>query len=88
MAILDITPSPLVGKAYKHLLEERMEHGPLGPERAEEVLRQWWAENGPAEGNPAGAGPGTRGTAGVLQTVRPERTTSPSRRKRISVVFL
>src|SRR5699024_3597757 len=31
MAILDIEPSPLVGKAYKHLLELRMEHGPLGP---------------------------------------------------------
>ncbi|MCF2572480.1 CCA tRNA nucleotidyltransferase [Brevibacterium sp. UCMA 11754] len=57
MAILDIEPSPLVGKAYKHLLEERMEHGPLGPERAEEVLRQWWAENGPAEVEPGEAGP-------------------------------
>ena len=39
MAILDIEPSPLVGKAYKHLLELRMEHGPLGPERAEAELR-------------------------------------------------
>ena len=54
MAILDIAPSPLVGKAYKHLLELRMEHGPLGPERAEAELRAWWAENGPAEsGAPA-----------------------------------
>ncbi|WP_181274265.1 CCA tRNA nucleotidyltransferase [Brevibacterium oceani] len=42
MAILDIEPSPLVGKAYKHLLELRMEHGPLGPERAEVELRSWW----------------------------------------------
>ena len=46
MAILDIEPSPLVGKAYKHLLELRMEHGPLGPERAEAELRSWWEENG------------------------------------------
>ena len=46
MAILDIEPSPLVGKAYKHLLELRMEHGPLGPERAEAELRSWWETNG------------------------------------------
>ncbi|WP_309130753.1 CCA tRNA nucleotidyltransferase [Brevibacterium sp.] len=49
MAILDIPPSPLVGKAYKYLLEMRLEHGPLEPERAEELLRQWWAENAPSE---------------------------------------
>lgn len=42
MAILDIEPSPLVGRAYQHLLELRMEHGPLGPERAEAELRDWW----------------------------------------------
>ncbi|MDN5877771.1 MAG: CCA tRNA nucleotidyltransferase, partial [Brevibacterium sp.] len=52
MAILDIKPSPMVGKAYKHLLEARMENGPLGPERAEEVLLQWWAENKPADSEP------------------------------------
>jgi poly(A) polymerase len=46
MAILDIEPSPLVGKAYKHLLELRMEHGPLGPERAEAELRSWWETQG------------------------------------------
>ena len=46
MAILDIEPSPLVGKAYKHLLELRMEHGPLGPERAEAELRSWWETHG------------------------------------------
>jgi poly(A) polymerase len=46
MAILGIEPSPLVGKAYKHLLELRMEHGPLGPERAEAELRSWWQTHG------------------------------------------
>lgn len=49
MEILGIEPSPLVGKAYKHLLELRLEHGPLGAERAEAELRVWWAENAPAE---------------------------------------
>nr|WP_265101852.1 CCA tRNA nucleotidyltransferase [Demequina pelophila] len=42
MAILGIAPGREVGVAYKHLLELRMEHGPLGPERAEAELRAWW----------------------------------------------
>ena len=33
MAILGIKPGPLVGKAYKHLLELRMENGPLAARR-------------------------------------------------------
>ena len=44
MALLDIPPGPAVGRAYSYLLELRIEEGPLGPERAEQVLRQWWAE--------------------------------------------
>ncbi len=43
MALLDLKPGREVGEAYKHLLALRMEHGPLGPERAEEELRTWWA---------------------------------------------
>ncbi len=39
--ILGIKPGPLVGKAYDHLLELRMEHGPLGRERAIEELHKW-----------------------------------------------
>ena len=46
MAILGIRPGREVGEAYKHLLALRMEHGPLGPERAEEELRAWWAARG------------------------------------------
>ena len=46
MELLGVGPGPLVGKAYKHLLALRMEHGPLGPERAEAELRAWAAENG------------------------------------------
>nr|WP_235915359.1 CCA tRNA nucleotidyltransferase [Puerhibacterium puerhi] len=44
MALLGIRPGPVVGQAYKHLLALRMEHGPLGQERAEAELRAWWAE--------------------------------------------
>jgi poly(A) polymerase len=42
MAILDIPPGREVGAAYKHLLALRMEHGPLGHDRAVEMLKQWW----------------------------------------------
>ncbi len=46
MAILGIRPGREVGEAYRMLLEQRLEHGPLGPERAEAVLRDWWAARG------------------------------------------
>lgn len=49
MAILGIGPGRAVGRAYAHLLEQRMEHGPLGPKRAEEALRQWWAQQPEAQ---------------------------------------
>ena len=42
MEILNLPPGRDVGEAYKHLLELRMEHGPLGEERAEQELRLWW----------------------------------------------
>jgi poly(A) polymerase len=45
MAILDLEPGPLVGKAYKHLLELRMEHGPLDHDRAVAELRTWYEAN-------------------------------------------
>ncbi|MDO5662295.1 MAG: CCA tRNA nucleotidyltransferase [Brachybacterium sp.] len=44
MELLGIGPGREVGEAYRHLLELRMEHGPLGEENAEEALRRWWAE--------------------------------------------
>lgn len=46
MRILGIKPGPLVGKAYEHLLELRIEEGPLGKERAEMELLTWWRLNG------------------------------------------
>ncbi|MEC3995639.1 CCA tRNA nucleotidyltransferase [Actinacidiphila sp. DG2A-62] len=43
MQILGVPPGPVVGRAYQHLLELRLEHGPLGEEAAVEALKQWWA---------------------------------------------
>ncbi|MFM8751837.1 MAG: CCA tRNA nucleotidyltransferase [Actinomycetota bacterium] len=45
MKLLGIPAGPKIGKAYDFLLELRLEHGPLGEERAEAELRKWWAEN-------------------------------------------
>ena len=45
MELLGVGPGPQVGRAYKHLLALRMEHGPLGAERAADELRAWAAEN-------------------------------------------
>lgn len=42
MAILGIGPGREVGAAYKHLLELRMEHGPVGEDAAREALLAWW----------------------------------------------
>ena len=42
MEILSIKPSPAVGKAYDFLLELRLEHGPLGEEKAKAELLNWW----------------------------------------------
>jgi poly(A) polymerase len=44
MAVLGIPPGPTVGRAYKHLLALRMEHGPLGHDRAVEELKKWAAQ--------------------------------------------
>jgi poly(A) polymerase len=44
MEILEIKPSPTVGKAYDFLLELRLEHGPLGEEKAKQALLTWWKE--------------------------------------------
>ncbi|WP_432058691.1 CCA tRNA nucleotidyltransferase [Streptomyces sp. bgisy022] len=43
MQILDLKPGPAVGQAYKHLLELRLEHGPMGHEAAVAALKEWWA---------------------------------------------
>jgi len=44
--ILGITPGPLVGRAYRFLLDLRLDHGILGKEAAADELRRWAAEEG------------------------------------------
>ncbi|MGW7647881.1 CCA tRNA nucleotidyltransferase [Streptomyces bobili] len=46
MEILGVGPGPAVGKAYKHLLELRLENGPMGYDAAVAALREWWAKQG------------------------------------------
>ena len=40
---LGVEPGPVVGEAYRFLLDLRMEKGPLGEEMARQALRSWWA---------------------------------------------
>ncbi|MDP8938272.1 MAG: CCA tRNA nucleotidyltransferase [Actinomycetota bacterium] len=49
MEHLGIGPGPLVGRAYAHLLEIRLDEGPLGEEEARRRLDAWWAENRPTD---------------------------------------
>jgi len=49
MRLLDIKPSKVVGRAYKFLLELRLDEGPLGEEIATERLRNWWKEQPEAQ---------------------------------------
>ncbi|MGW1373337.1 CCA tRNA nucleotidyltransferase [Streptomyces sp. NPDC002446] len=46
MQILGIRPGPEVGKAYKQMLELRLEHGPMDREAAIAALKEWWAAQG------------------------------------------
>ena len=43
MAELGLAPGPMVGRAYRHLLEVRLDQGPLDPEAALAELHRWWA---------------------------------------------
>ncbi|MEU4255517.1 MULTISPECIES: CCA tRNA nucleotidyltransferase [Streptomyces] len=42
--VLGIKPGPAVGRAYKHLLELRLENGPMEHDDAVAALKEWWAE--------------------------------------------
>jgi poly(A) polymerase len=44
MQILGVSPGPVVGRAYRHLLELRLDRGPLDPADAREELLRWWAD--------------------------------------------
>ncbi|GAA2032124.1 CCA tRNA nucleotidyltransferase [Agromyces tropicus] len=43
MSILGIRPGPVVGQAYRYLLDVRLDEGPIGEEAARERLLAWWA---------------------------------------------
>jgi poly(A) polymerase len=44
MEILGVGPGPVVGRAYKHMLELRLENGPMEPDEAVAALKEWWAQ--------------------------------------------
>jgi poly(A) polymerase len=67
MAILGIEPGPLVGRAYRHLLALRMEHGPLAHDAAVAELKAWYASEQPATQSDAGSVPAA-GSAGDPST--------------------
>ena len=46
MAILGVRPGREVGEAYRFLLEQRLDDGPLGEEEATRRLQAWWAGRG------------------------------------------
>ncbi|MGH3328758.1 MAG: CCA tRNA nucleotidyltransferase [Streptomycetales bacterium] len=47
MAILGVPPGPVVGRAYRYLLDLRLEKGPLGKQAATEELLRWHARQHP-----------------------------------------
>ena len=70
MSLLGIGPGPLVGRAYKHLLELRIEHGPLGRDRAVQELLRWARESGVEVADADGAD-GAGGSAGGDESTGP-----------------
>ena len=42
-ATLGISPGPVLGRAYAHLLEIRLDEGPIGQDAARARLLAWWA---------------------------------------------
>ncbi|PZS11851.1 MAG: CCA tRNA nucleotidyltransferase [Pseudonocardiales bacterium] len=45
MELLGLPPGPLVGQAWRHLKEVRLDRGPLSRDEAEAELRQWAQDN-------------------------------------------
>lgn len=41
--VLGIAPGPALGEAYRHLLQVRLDEGPLDKQEAARRLRTWWA---------------------------------------------
>jgi len=49
MTLLGLKPGPVVGEAYRFLLELRLDEGPLGDDEAKSRLLEWWAQRSSAE---------------------------------------
>jgi poly(A) polymerase len=47
MELLGLPPGPLVGQAWRHLKELRLDRGPLSRDAAEAELRRWAQDNLP-----------------------------------------
>ena len=45
MELLGLEPGPMIGRAYKHMLEYRLDNGPVDHDVAVEELKRWYAEN-------------------------------------------
>ena len=43
MQLLDLKPGPIVGKAYKHMLDYRLDNGPVDHDIAVEELKKWYS---------------------------------------------
>jgi poly(A) polymerase len=63
MQVLGIGPGPMVGRAYRHMLEVRMDAGPLESDEARAALLAWWAQQPEAQQieAPSGEGPASGG---------------------------
>jgi poly(A) polymerase len=46
MSHLGIPPGPAVGEALDHLMEERLDRGPIGEAEAYRLLDEWWSRRG------------------------------------------
>ena len=46
MALLGVRPGPIVGKALNHLLELRLDRGPMSTQEATEALLAWARDQG------------------------------------------
>jgi len=49
MTVLGVPPGPIVGEAYRFLLEVRLDEGPLGDQEAEARLRAWFESRSASE---------------------------------------
>jgi poly(A) polymerase len=55
MTYLGLPPGPLVGEALAHLLELRLDEGPIPEDEAYKRLSEWARDRGVEPGGPPGA---------------------------------